>query len=215
LSRPRNSKGHDHLTPSPDPYQISPLSREEILAIYDSGPEAVIDLVESLYATIILQAKRTSELEERVRSLERQLNKNSRNSNKPPSTDTINKPKSLRSKSDRPVGGQLGHPGRTLHRVNDPDHTVLHQVHVCSTCGTSLTNVPPIDRERRQVFDLPPLKIEVTEHQAEMKICPGCGRLNEAVFPEDVRQTAQYGSRLKASATYLSQYQLIPYDRLS
>jgi transposase-like protein len=65
------------------------------------------------------------------------------------------------------------------------------------------------------VFDLPPQKIEVTEHQAEMKICPGCGRLNEATFPEDVRQPTQYGSRLKASAVYLSQYQLIPYDRLS
>jgi len=215
LSRPRNSRDHNHSTLSPDPSQISPLSREEILAIYDRGPEAVIDLVESLYAIIILQAKRTAELEERVRSLERQLNKNSRNSSKPPSTDRISKPKSLRSKSDRPVGGQVGHPGHTLHRVDDPDHTVLHQVHVCSTCGTSLTNVPPIDRERRQVFDLPPLKIEVTEHQAEMKICPGCGRLNEASFPEDVRQTTQYGSRLKASAVYLSQYQLIPYDRLS
>lgn len=215
MSRPRNTEDHDHSAPPQDPSQISPLSREEILSIYDRGPEAVIDLVESLYAIIIHQANRIDELEERVRSLERQLNKNSRNSSKPPSTDIINKPKRLRSKSDRPVGGQLGHPGHTLHRVNDPDHTVLHQVHVCSTCGTSLTNVLPIDRERRQVFDLPPLKIEVTEHQAEMKICPGCGRLNEAVFPEDVRQPTQYGSRLKASAVYLSQYQLIPYDRLS
>jgi transposase len=192
-----------------------PLSREEILGIYDRGPEAVIDLVESLYAIIILQEKRIAELEERVRSLERQLNKNSRNSSKPPSTDRISKPKSLRGKSDRPAGGQLGHAGHTLHRVDDPDHTILHQVHVCSTCGTSLENVPPTDWERRQVFDLPPQKIEVTEHQAEMKICPGCGRLNEATFPEDVRQPTQYGSRLKASAVYLSQYQLIPYDRLS
>ena len=208
MSRPRNSRDHNHSTQSTDPSQNSPPSREEILAIYDRGPEAVIDLV-------TLQAKRTTELEERVRSLERQLNKNSRNSSKPPSTDRISKPKSLRGKSDRPAGGQLGHAGHTLHRVDDPDHTILHQVHVCSTCGTSLENVPPIDWERRQVFDLPPQKIEVTEHQAERKICPGCGRLNEATFPEDVRQTTQYGSRLKASAVYLSQYQLIPYDRLS
>lgn len=215
LSRPRNTEDHDHSAPPQDPSQILPLSREEILGIYDRGPEAVIDLVESLYAIIILQEKRIAELEERVRSLERQLNKNSRNSSKPPSTDRISKPKSLRGKSDRPAGGQLGHAGHTLHRVDDPDHTILHQVHVCSTCGTYLENVPPTDWERRQVFDLPPQKIEVTEHQAEMKICPGCGRLNEATFPEDVRQPTQYGSRLKASAVYLSQYQLIPYDRLS
>ena len=128
LSRPRNTEDHDHSAPPQDPSQISPLSREEILGIYDRGPEAVIDLVESLYAIIILQEKRIAELEERVRSLERQLNKNSRNSSKPPSTDRIIKPKSLRGKSDRPVGGQVGHPGHTLHRVDDPDHTVLHQV---------------------------------------------------------------------------------------
>jgi len=158
---------------------------------------------------------RTAELEERVRSLERQLNKNSRDSSKPPSTDRINKPGSLRNKSDRPVGGQVGHTGHTLHRVDDPDHTVLHQVHVCSTCGTSLAYVPPIGCERRQVFEQPPVEIAVTEHQAETKICPRCGCLNEAAFPEDVRQTTQYGTRLKAVAVYLNQYQLIPYNRLS
>lgn len=207
MSRPRNSRGHNHSTQSTDPSH-SPPSREEILAIYDRGPEAVIDLV-------TLLAKRTAELEERVRLLERQLNKNSRNSSKPPSTDRLSKPKSLRSKSERTIGGQVGHPGHTLHKVDNPDHTVLHQVHLCSSCGRSLANALLIDRARRQVFDLPPLKIEVTEHQAEMKICPGCGRLNEASFPEDVQQTTQYGSRLKASAVYLSQYQLIPYNRLS
>ena len=67
MSRPRNTEDYDHSTPLPDPSQISPLSREEILAIYDKGPEAVIDLVESLYAIIILLANRTAELEERVR----------------------------------------------------------------------------------------------------------------------------------------------------
>jgi transposase len=215
LSRSRKSKGHDRSTPVLDPLQISPLSREEILAIYDRGPEAVVTLVEGLYAIIILQAKRTAELEERVRSLERQLNKNSRNSSKPPSTDRIKKPKSLRKKSDRSVGGQVGHEGHTLNRVDDPDRTVFHQVHVCSTCGTSLVDVSPINYERRQVFDLPPITIEVTEHQVEKKICPKCGHLNEAAFPENVGQPTQYGSRLRASAVYLNQYQLIPYDRLS
>lgn len=104
MSRSRNSKDHNHSTPSPGPSQILPPSREEILASYDRGPEAVIDL-------FTLQAKPVSELEERVRSLERQLNKNSSNSSKPPSTDCISKPKSLRGKSDRPAGGQVGAEG--------------------------------------------------------------------------------------------------------
>jgi transposase len=214
LSRPRKQKGHVRSTSSPDPSQISPPSREEILAVYEEGPEAVIALVEGLYDIIIQQAKQIAELEERVRTLERQLNKNSRNSSKPPSTDRTNKPKSRRNKSDRPVGGQVGHTGHTLHRVDDPDHTVSHQVEVCSECGMPLMDVPTHDHERRQVFDLPPVEIEVTEHQAEMKICPRCGRLNKAAFPVDVQQPAQYGPLLTSFAIYLRQYQLIPYDRL-
>ncbi len=58
------------------------LSREDILAIYKEGPEAVC-------AIILIQAARIAELEERVKSLEDQINKNSRNSSKPPSTDTF------------------------------------------------------------------------------------------------------------------------------
>ena len=196
------------LVPSLDPGKSPYPSREDILAIYDEGSEAVVTLVTK-------QTVQIAELEERVRLLERQLNKNSRNSSKPPSTDRAKKLKSLRNKSDRPVGGQVGHAGHTLQRVDNPDHIVLHQVHVCSRCGTSLTDVPSLDCERRQVFELPPVKIEVTEHQAEKKICPICGCLNDADFPEDVRQPAQYGPRLKAFGVYLSQYQLMPYDRLS
>lgn len=184
----------------------------------DWAPEAVIALVEGLYAIIIEQLKRITELEERVRTLERQLGKTSRNSSKPPSTDQVKVKRrihSLREKSDRPVGGQIGHEGHTLERVSNPDHTVLHQVDQCSSCGKSLEQVPPIDCERRQVFDLPPMKIEVTEHQSEKKICPRCGCLNQALFPNGVGQAAQYGSRLRSLAVYLNQYQFIPYDRLS
>jgi len=65
------------------------------------------------------------------------------------------------------------------------------------------------------VFELPPVKIEVTEHQAEKKICPICGGLNDAAFPDDVQQPTQYGPRQRAFGVYLSQYQLMPYDRLS
>ena len=59
------------------------------------------------------------------------------------------------------------------------------------------------------------MNIEVTEYQSVKKICPRCGCLNQASFPIGIEQAAQYGTMLRAIAVYLSQYQLIPYDRLS
>lgn len=101
------------------------LTREEILVIYEAGPEAVISVIQRLETIIEEQAIRIAELEERVRILESRLNQNSRNSSKPPSTDFFVKekpnPKSLRKKSGKKPGGQEGHPGTTLDMVNDPE----------------------------------------------------------------------------------------------
>lgn len=191
------------------------MKREEILKAYEAGPEAVINLVNSLTATIFEQSEQITALQERVKALEDQLNKNSRNSSKPPSTDGFFKPKGWRQKSDKPVGGQKGHPGHTLQMADNPDHTIIHRVSRCRGCGSSLEETQAIGYERRQVFNLPPIKVEITEHQAEKKLCPYCGCLNKASFPEEVQQPVQYGPRLKAVAVYLSQYQLLPYERTS
>ena len=127
------------------------LSREDILAIYKEGPEAVC-------AIILTQAARIAELEERVKSLEDQINKNSRNSSKPPSTDTFRKIKGQRKPSGRPVGGQKGHKGYTLEMAEKPDREIVHQVTKCEFCGRSLCDVEATNYERRQVFDLPPTR---------------------------------------------------------
>lgn len=184
------------------------MKREDIIAACVTNPDAVADLVESLMATV-------SELVERVKILEDQVNKNSRNSSKPPSTDGFNKPKSQRRKSGKPAGGQNGHPGHTLKMVANPDHTVVHPVSCCSGCGSSLEQTPVKGYERRQVFDLPPIRVETTEHKAEKKVCPHCGCQNRASFPAGVQQPVQYGPQLKAVAVYLNQYQLLPYERTS
>ncbi|BBL65741.1 Mobile element protein [Methanosarcina mazei TMA] len=101
------------------------LTREEILIIYDSGPEAVISVVQRLETIIEEQSIRIAELEERVKVLESRLNQNSRNSSRPPSTDFFVKekpnPKSLRKKSGKKPGGQDGHSGTTLEMVDDPE----------------------------------------------------------------------------------------------
>jgi len=191
------------------------MKREDILSVYVAGPEAVIKLINSLTATIAKLEEQVIELKERVKTLEDRLNKNSHNSSKPPSTDNFVRVKSQRQKSGKPVGGQKGHPGHTLKMVDNPEHTVIHGVSVCKRCGKSLETVEATTYERHQVFDLPPIKVEVTEHRAESKICPYCGCLNKATFSKEAQRPVQYGPRLRSIGIYLSQYQLLPYERIS
>ena len=136
--------------------------------------------------------QRVGDLQSHARHLQDQLVKNSRNSSKPPSTDGFQKPapKSLREKSARPSGGQPGHAGQTLAMVGKPDRIEPHRVERCERCGRSLAHRPPDDIEKRQVHDLPPLRLIVTEHQAEIKLC-ACGHRNKAAFPEGVNAPVQ------------------------
>lgn len=151
----------------------------------------------------------------RVSELEAQLAKNSRNSSKPPSSDGYEKPKpkSQRKKSGRRSGGQPGHAGSTLKLVERPDQTVVCRVEACE-CGCDLRGCEAVEVERRQVFELPVMKLHVTEYQAQIKECPQCGQPVKAVFPAVVSQPVQYGPRARAAMTYLSQYQLLPFERL-
>ena len=205
----------DNSCSSSEPVISISLSREDILAVYEEGPEAVVSLVQTLCSIINKQEPRIAELEERVKSLEDQINKNSRNSSKPPSSDPFRKSKGLRKKSGKSVGGQKGHKGHTLKMVDSPDQVVVHPVTECKLCGMSLIDTKATNYDRRQVFDLPPINVEVTEHRTEIKTCPNCSCLNKADFPTDVQHPVQYGSRLKSVAVYLNQYQLIPFERLS
>ena len=190
------------------------MTREEGLAIYHAGPETVLRVLLELDARILASEQRGEDLQAQVAQLQDQLAKNSRNSSKPPSTDGFQKPapKSLREKSKRPSGGQPGHAGQTLTMAEKPDRSETHRVDGCGRCGRSLADLTPDAMEQRQVHDLPPLRLIVTEHQAEIKRCP-CGHLNKAAFPEGVNAPVQYGPGLKAAVVYLKNYQLLPYER--
>jgi transposase len=184
------------------------MTREEIRAGYDQGPEAVIALVEQLYAAL-------AQLQGRVKELEDRLATTSRNSSKPPSSDSfVNERRSLREPSRRKSGGQRGHPGATLEAVAEPDRTLLHEPPRCTTCGRMLSEMASrVGEERRQVFDLPPLKLEVTEHRVVIKECPVCGSQTSGVFPEAVPAGVSYGAGVKSLLTSLNQGHLVPSER--
>jgi len=181
---------------------------EQIRAAYQHGEETVLALVHGLVAAI-------RALEARVQALEDQLAKHSQNSSKPPSSDGFKKPQphSLRKASGKPTGGQPGHPGQTLRAVTQPNHTLTHSVNQCPHCQASLKQVPVQAYAKRQVFDVPPVQIQVTEHQAEVKVCPHCGERIQGEFPPGVTQPVQFGTTLQAQMVYLNQYHLIPLAR--
>jgi transposase len=106
--------------------------------------------------------------------VEDRLSKNSSNSGKPPSTDGYEKPapKSRRKRSGKKSGGQKGHEGHTLKMVEKPDEIMVHPVESCAHCRKSLKKVEAVGVEKRQVLDLPEVRLVATEHQAEIKICP-------------------------------------------
>lgn len=178
---------------------------QEINNAYEAGKEAVLKLFQDTFVV----------LAERIQKLEDQLAKNSRNSRKPPSSDGFDKPAphSLRKRRRRRSGGQSGHAGHKLEMVKKPDHIELHKVDQCVYCQQSLKQQRVERREKRQVLDLPKVRMQVTEHQAQVKHCPGCGKETRAEFPKGVTQAVQYGAEAKAQMVYLNQEQHIPLKR--
>jgi transposase len=169
----------------------------------------------SLIELILEMQQRLVEQAHLIQALRDQLAKDSHNSGQPPSSDGLKKPRtrSLRPKGQNPLGGQPGHKGDTLKQVAEPDQIEIHPLAACPHCQTDLAEVALQDYEKRQVFDVPPVRLVVTEHQVEIKRCPGCGQAVKGAFPAEVTQPTQYGPRVKAQASYLNNYHFIPLAR--
>lgn len=152
----------------------------------------------------------------RVQDLEARLAKDSHNSGKPPSSDGLRrKTKSLRQKSSKKPGGQLGHRGETLHLVATPDEVVEHRPAACAQCQTPLADGAVVLYERRQVHELPVVvRLLVREHRALHVRCPTCAHVNVGAFPAAAPSRAQYGSRVRALAVYLVEQQHLPLGRV-
>jgi transposase len=185
---------------------IPKLTKEQFREVYDQGFEATYALFNALQQAI-------ETLEQRVAHLEAILAKDSHNSSKPPSSNGFKRPpQSLRVKSGKRPGGQQGHEGITLRQVENPDHIEIHRCHGMCDCGRSLAGAAVIDVAKKQVIDLPEIKPEVTEHQAQTVLC-ACGKIHKADFPPEVTAPVQYGNGIKALGTYLIVQQLLPVER--
>jgi len=126
--------GHENI-------QKVSITREQIREVYDQGPEAVETLVFSLVDTINLLIDKVEAQDKRIKKLEDQIKKNSRNSSKPPSTDSPFKNKTKNKNKKKDPGVKKKRTGTTLNQVSDPDEIISCKVDFCEHCQRDLSNV--------------------------------------------------------------------------
>ena len=169
--------------------------------------------VADLKSEVVLLKQENSKLKEELSIYKN--HKNSNNSHIPPSQDphrTI-KNKSLREKTERKPGGQPGHEGKTLEFTDTVDGIIKHTPNYCKCCGKDLSNTADVLCEKRQVLDIPPIKVERIEHQTYSKTCT-CGHVTEGEFPQEVKSKVQYGTTIEALIGYLHARQYMPVERM-
>lgn len=176
--------------------------------------EAIKPQLEGYVKQIETQREHIKQLEIRIKELESQINQNSRNSSRPPSSDLYRKgPAFPRAKGGK-VGGKKGHDGGTLKMVDTPDHIIEHKTSICAHCGKVHTQEPLVVRGRRQVLDIPPPRLEVTEHRALDWVCCGCQHENQGQFPVAVTAPAQYGPRVQTMSVLFNNAYNLPRNKV-
>lgn len=177
--------------------------------------EELVAEVEQLRALVVWQAAIIEQQAERIAELEARLAKDSHNSSKPPSSDPPFRkppPRSQRKASGRKPGGQKGHQGATRTLVDKPDHVVVVPLEGTCSCGRCRSQIAAeLLPERRQLIEVI-VRREVTEYRTVAGTC-ACGRRHRSDFPEQISAPVQYGPGVCALAVYMTQYQLLPFER--
>lgn len=176
------------------------------------------DRVAQLEAEIVELRAVIAELRNKVAELEARLGQTSKNSSVPPSRDPntaraeAKADRAARRGGSRKQGKQPGAQGRHLAQVENPEHSVVHRPPNCAHCGGELAGGKVVGSEKRQVFDLPAIKVEVTEHVSQRVVCC-CGHVTAGVFPFEATAPACWGPGVKALGLYLTHRQHIPLAR--
>lgn len=143
--------------------------------------------------------------------LAERLSLNSSNSSIPPSKDLNRKKKKKGNGGNkRNPGGQPGRNGTTLDPVDEPDEIIPIKLDKRTLPRGAYREV---GFEARQIIELEITRI-VTEYRAQI-LENSAGKRFVAPFPEGVTRPIQYGQSIKSHSVYLSQYQLLPYERVS
>nr|BAL56953.1 transposase [uncultured Chloroflexota bacterium] len=173
--------------------------------------------VARLQAEVARLGAENARLQAENAELRRRLGLNSQNSHRPPSSDGYRKKRvqpALPKGEKRVSGGQPGHKGKTLCQVEKPDRVRLHLPRHCVVCGREIAVDEPHEVvSRRQVFDLPEPKLEVTEHQLGCIEC--CGQKQYGEYPAEVRSNVQYGPAVRALVVKLSVDHKMPLEQIS
>lgn len=175
--------------------------------------------IQNLYKTIAVLVQKVDSLTKEVEYLRGRLSKyetpkNSNNSSIPPSKDE-NRPKrtSLREKTGRKPGGQKGRKGNTLKMVETPDNIEKHIPSYCKCCGNDLSSFPYEFSGKRQVLDIPEIKINVTEHQVFKRVCT-CGQKTTSLYPSQANAPVSYGNNIESLIGYFHSRQYLPFMRM-
>lgn len=173
--------------------------------------------IESLKVLIQQLLEEIDQLKAENAELRRRLGMDSTNSHQPPSSDGFKKKTTapgLPKEDKKPNGGQTGHRGKTLKRVEQPDHITVHLPQNCTCCGRPFSTDEAHDiLQSRQVFDLPQPRLEVTEHRLARIEC--CGQAQEGTYPPAVTAAVQYGPGVRAWIVKLSVDHKMPMEQIS
>ena len=174
-------------------------------------------------ATINKQTETINKLTETIQKqeiqiaeLKEKLNKNSKNSSKPPSSDGLNKPqpKSLRKSSDKKQGAQKGHKGSGFSITQKPDDIIPHIPDACKKCSSfGKCSKSCVVAEKRYEVDVV-VQTKVILHQVMSVECPKCdNEILKGDFPAHITSTMQYGQNLQALVIALNTIGMVSIHR--
>jgi len=186
--------------------------------------EAELEVLRAENKVLVGEVERLTRM---VAELTRKLEKGSKNSSLPPSSDSPrNQAEATKTRAERRAeakakrkddvernrGKQPGAPGQNLAMRSDPDEIIDHEPTCCISCGADLADAPTEGIGRRQVFDTPDPILLMTEHRSVRKRC-SCGKLNAGAFPKEATAPTSYGPNVRAAALYLLHGQHLSVER--